>query len=126
MTNALPPLRRAVDRSPAAAAGGPLVLLSAALSLLARGVLGPEVRLRWTVEPSYHVGPSVVPAWTVLVGFPAVVAATYLGLVAVGAVVDRAGEAAPPVRTLYAIVVATVLATIVLTQVALVVANLLL
>lgn len=119
-------LRRTVDRSPAAAAGGPLVLLSVALSLLVRGALGPEVRLRWMVGPSYQLGPSVVPAWTVLAGFPAVVAATYLGFVAVGAVLDRGGADAPPVRTLYALVAATVLATIVLTQVALVAANLLL
>lgn len=78
------------------------------------------------VDPSYQLGPSVVPTWTVLVAFPAAVAATYLGFVVAGRFLDRAAGDATSVRAAYAIVVATVLATIVLTQVALVAANLLL
>lgn len=125
MTNALPTLRRTVDRSPVAAAGAPLVALSVALSFAARLALGPDVRLRWTVGPSYHVGPSVVPTGTVLVAFPAVVAATYLGLVVLGGLLDRVDAKDQSVRALYAAVAAIVLATIVLAQVVLVGANLL-
>lgn len=79
-------------RRPTEFAGVPIVLASVAVSLAAARPLGDRVRIRWTLGETYHVGPTHAPTDLVLFAVPLVVALAYVGLVALGRVLERAGE----------------------------------
>lgn len=104
--------------------GGRLVVLaSVAVSLAAYGPLGDRIRIRWTVGPSYHVGPEHVATLAVLVAFPASVAALHVGFRWLGRRLERTGGF-DDVRGYYEMAVFGILCVLVIVQGTLVVANL--
>ncbi len=106
---------------PTAWTGLALVLLSAVVSVLAKGPLPAQVRIRWTVGTYY--GPEFAPAAVVLWVFPTAVAVTYLGFRALARYLEGAGELTES-RAIYEVVSLALLVLLVLTQVGLVLANL--
>lgn len=102
--------------------GGLLVVVaSVAVSLAAATALGSSVRIRWSVGTYY--GPEHAPTHLALTAFPAVVAVTYLGVRALATGLE--GTAAfDRFRGYYELCALAGLATLVLAQVAFVVANL--
>ncbi|WP_226480794.1 hypothetical protein [Natrinema amylolyticum] len=106
---------------PTAAGGVLLVLASVAVSLASARVLGDSVRIRWTVGTYY--GPEYAPTAVALALFPALVAATYLGLRALGTVLEGTPEFDRH-RGYYELCVLAVLAVLVIVQIAFVAANL--
>lgn len=102
--------------------GGALILLlSIASSGLAYGVLPGSIRIRWTVGGP-HYGPEFAPTWLVLIVFPLVVAALYVGGRWLGSRLDEL-EQAEPGRSLYDAAILLVLLTLLCTQLAVVIAN---
>lgn len=124
MTTAYP-FRLAPRRGLPTATGGLLVVLaSIAISAGSYGLLGEQLRIRWTVEPSYVVGPETVSTSPVLVAFPALIGVSYLGLRLLGA--RLAGlDGFEEVRFLYEFGVGLTLGLLLALQALLVVANLL-
>lgn len=117
---------RAAGRLRPTAAGGLLIVLaSAATSLLAAGSLPERVRVRWTVDPSYHVGPEYAPALVVLIAAPVAVATLYAASRWFRGWLQRTEPGFEDVSVVYEAAVLGLLATLVLVQVALVAANLL-
>lgn len=110
---------------PTAAGGLLIVLASVATSLVAAGSLPERVRVRWSVDPSYHVGPEYAPALAVLVAAPVAVATLYAGSRWFRGWLERTETDFGDVSALYEAAVLGLLATLVIVQIALVAANLL-
>lgn len=106
---------------PTSVGGLLIVLASAAVSLGASQVLGDSVRIRWSVGTYY--GPEYAPTDVALAVFPVVVAVAYLGLRALGTALEGTPEFDRH-RGYYELCALAVLATLVIVQVAFVVANL--
>jgi len=97
------------------------VLLSAVVSGAAYGLLPDRIRIHWTLGMGPYYGPEFAPTVLVLTGFPLLVAVTALGAYWVGARLGRS-EGFAAVRPYYAVAVLGALASLLVTQVALVVA----
>ncbi|WP_222916358.1 hypothetical protein [Natrinema sp. SYSU A 869] len=106
---------------PTAAGGVLLVLASVAVSLASVRVLGDSVRIRWSIGTYY--GPEYAPTAIVLALFPAIAAATYLGLRALATVLEGTSEFDRH-RGYYELCVLAVLAVLVIVQIAVIAANL--
>lgn len=107
---------------PTAAGGLLVVLASAGVSLASAPALGDSVRIRWSIGT--HYGPEYAPTAVALAAFPALAAAAYLGLRALGTVLEDT-EAFDRRRGSYELCALTVLVALVIGQVAFVAANLL-
>lgn len=122
MTDALTRPDRAPLPSGSLSGGGALiVLLSIVSSGLAYGVLPGSIRIRWTIGGP-HYGPEFAPTWLVLIAFPLVVAACYLGGRWLASRLDDLEDAGPE-RALFDAAVLLVLLALLCTQVAIVIAN---
>jgi hypothetical protein len=110
-------------RLPTGVAGALIVLASAGLSLAAARPLGDRVRIRWTVGETYQFGPEHAPTDAVLLAFPLLVALAFVGLVALGRALERAGDLEGS-RVYYDLAVLGTLGLVVLFQALLVALNL--
>ena len=106
---------------PTAGGGLALVVVSAAVSLGASGLLEETMRIRWTIGT--HYGPAHAPTAVVLAAFPVLVAVAIGASRGLAAVRERSGEF-DETRAYYELAVLTVLLWLVIGQVGLVVANL--
>lgn len=106
---------------PTAGGGLVLVLASAVLSVATAGPLGTEMRIRWTVGTYY--GPETAPTAVVLAAFPVLVAIAFLGLRGLAGVLERTGEF-DAARGYYELTTLAVLSGVLVTQVAIIAANL--
>ena len=108
---------------PTAGGGLALVFVSAAVSLAAWVLLEETMRIRWSVGTYY--GPESAPTAVVLAAFPVLVAVAVGTLRGIAVVLERSdGDEFDAVRPYYAVATLTVLLSLVVTQVALVAANL--
>ena len=106
---------------PTAGGGLALVAVSAAVSLAAAGLLGGTMRIRWSVGT--HYGPEHAPATLVLAAFPILVAVAVGAFRGVAAVLERT-ETSERERDYYELAALLVLLSLLVTQFALVLANL--
>lgn len=101
-----------------------IVLTSAVASLLAFGPLDETVRIRWTI--GYYYGPEHAPTLLVLTAFPVVLGGLYLGARVLGRYLERSQdlEDVDTFRTVYGICTLLLLATGLVSQLALILLNL--
>ena len=108
---------------PTAGGGLALVLVSAAVSLAGVGLLEETMRIRWSVGTYY--GPEHAPTAVVLAAFPILVAVAIGAFRGVAVALERSdGDEFDGTRPYYEVAALTVLLSLVVTQVALVAANL--
>jgi len=73
-------------------AGGVLVVVSIASSVLAMGALPETMRIHWTLGAGPYYGPEFAPTAAVLVLFPVLVAALFVGGCLLGELLDGTAE----------------------------------
>ena len=102
------------------------VFASVALSIVSYGHLGEMVRIRWTVGSYHHYGPEYASTLGVLVAFPLIVVALFLGAYWIERSVERRvdSESVEEFRLVFGLAVALILGLIVVGQLVIVVLNL--
>lgn len=100
-----------------------LTVASLATSYLASGALPDQFRIHWTLGMGPYYGPEFAPAVLILTLFPAIVGTVAAGAWVLDALFARA-EALAPVRLVAVLATLFTLAVLLVSQVALVVANL--
>lgn len=103
-----------------------IVLASAVLSLASYRPLADTVRIRWTVGSYRQYGPEYVSTLPVLVAFPVIVAALYIGARWLERYLERSGaiDDDDEFRVVYAVCVLLTLGTVVAAQLVVIVLNL--
>ncbi|WP_126662189.1 hypothetical protein [Haloterrigena salifodinae] len=114
-------LGRSSPLRPTAGGGLALVAVSAAVSLAAAGLLGETLRIRWSVGTYY--GPEYAPTAIVLAAFPILVAVA-VGAFRGGATLLEQTETDSRERGYYELATLSVLLSLLVAQLALVLANL--
>lgn len=108
--------------SPTSLGGLVFVLISVVISALSYGWLGDSMRIRWTVGTHYTVGPDQVSTLILLVTFPVLLTAFYLGFRWLGTYLERI-ETSLDLVPVYELSVGIALGFLVLVQLGLVLAN---
>lgn len=117
--------RRPILSRPLFVGGLLLCLLSTILSVFAYSVLPEAVRIHWQFGgPYYHYGPEFAPLLVVVVGFPLLLGALYVGSRWLGTYIEDAAEF-DDLRLLYEWSALLAMGTVLLVQSAIIALNLL-